>query len=342
MTALWLLMPLLAAWLDQDPRPNSRPLQELLERPASSLPGLRQAGRAEGAKWTPSAVTPPAIGPLWQAAREGWVRGDLPLSLQRCWELFELQPAWPPALQLTGLIYYRMRRYGDAVLVLEAFLRAAPEEVVMARALGHSYYALGRYEQALALYRSILDLEPETPEALRGAALSNYRLGQTATALRELERLLELEARNVSAWNWRARLLFESEETDAALVANESARRLDPFDAGAWNLAGQILLELDRVEEAEAARQRFEVLEATAAVARNLEARLLFDPSAAELRQELVHLHLRQGDIARARAAARAAVRYDPRGELGTTLMQRVEERAKQREPRTESELPKR
>ena len=330
MKRLWLLGPLLTAALPQEPTPVPQGAQDLLDRPASQLPGLRQAERTEGAEWAPSQPTPAVIGPLWEAAREGWVRGDLPLSLQRCWELFELQPAWPPALQLTGLIYYRMRRYGDAVLVLEAFLRAAPAEVVMARALGHSYYALGRYSQALDLYRSILALEPGTSEALRGAALSNYRLGQTPTALRDLERLLEIEPQNVAAWHWRARLLFEEGQPAAALEANERARDFDPFDAGAWNLAGQILLDLERVDEAEEARKRFERLERISALARNLEARLLFEPGAADLRRELVQLHLQQGDFARARGAARAALRFDPRGELGMTLMQWVERSAKQ------------
>jgi tetratricopeptide (TPR) repeat protein len=236
-------------------------IAEVLARSASGLAstaGPRDpSAAAEKEGWHSAAATPAHILAEWSAARRAYARGDGPRALLLAWRILEKEPAWPPALHLAGVVYYRLRRHGDAVVALEAFLAAAPAEVEMARAMGHSLYALGRFERAREVYGAILEQEEEpTPQVLLGAALCEYRLGRPDPAAELLDRCLAAAPRDASAWNWRARLLLEGEQPEAALEALEQARRLDPFEPATWNLLGSILLDLGREGEAERARVR--------------------------------------------------------------------------------------
>lgn len=279
---------------------------EILARDPRDLP---RAPDDRWADWGPEAPPPEE----YITAAIAYRRGALPVALEHLWTVLTEQPDYPPALHQMGVIYFRLRRYGDAAHALERFFARAPEEVAETRVLAHSYYSLGRYPEALAHYDRILAVEPEMVEALRGAALAHMRLGEAEEALALLERVIALEPDHADAWAWRARLLFDEDRVEEALAAAERARNLDAFEPRPWFLLAQIYYELERDEDAAAARQRFEKLDRVAQQTRTLEAQLLYDPNQPEVLMELARYRASIEDVARTRAVLKRLMLLDPR-----------------------------
>lgn len=274
---------------------------------------LPHAAEDRWADWSPDVLPPDVILPTFQAAVRAYTSGALPVALGHLWTVLSEHPDYPPALHQMGVIYFRLRRYGDAVHVLERFFARAPDEVAETRALAHSYYSLGRYDDALRHYARVLAAQPGMVEALRGIALAHMRLGDAAQALEYLERVIALAPDHADAWAWRARLLFDEDRTGDALAAAERARDLDAFEPRPWFLLAQILYELERDEDAAVARRRFEALDRVAQETRALEAQLLYDPNQPEVLKNLARYRGSVGDVPRTRKALQRLMRIDAR-----------------------------
>ncbi len=272
---------------------------EILARAATELP---RAADDDWSDWSPERPAPEEVRSSYEEAARAYARGELVAALVNAWDVLEQAPDWPPALQLAGVVYFRLRRYGDCVEAFERFLARVPGEVEMTRALGHSLYTLGRFEAALAHYERVLAEAPEMVEALRGAALSHHRLGDDEKALALLARVLELDPEHQEAWLWQGQILWELERAEPALAAAERARDLDVHDPASWHLLGQILLDLGRDEDALAAEVRFQELAALASKIRSLEGVLLYEPQAEAPRAELARAFASMGHAVRARA----------------------------------------
>jgi predicted Zn-dependent protease len=247
--------------------------------------------------WDADSVPPEALRPFLLRSVEAYRTGDMPAALIALFELLEAAPDHPTGLHQAGVIYFRLRRYGDAVVALERYLEVAPHRLGDTRVLGHCYYTLGDYEAARDHYRAVIALEPGSAEARRGLALSLMRLGESEAALEELGRVLELEPDHADAATWVAQILFDEERSEEALEAALRARDLDPFEPRPWFLLGQILYDLGRDEEGDAARERFDELTGIAQELRAAEARLLYDPRQPEVHARIVALHRQAGDL---------------------------------------------
>lgn len=268
--------------------------EAILDRsPAEWRPAPEGTWRA----WSRDTVPSDAELVLLRRAAESYAAGDMPAALIALFELLELAPDHPMGLHQAGVIYFRLRRYGDAIVALERYLEVAPQRLGDTRALGHCYYTLGSYEQALAHYERVLALEEEGLEARRGLALCHMRLGHPAEALANLRRVLELDPTHADAATWVARILFDEERAEEALEAALEARDLGPYEPRPWFLLSQIHYDLGQDELGDAARQRFDELNGIAQELRAAEARLLYDPRQPELHARIVGLHRRAGDL---------------------------------------------
>ena len=298
----------------QTPTPSEPPAQN---DPAPELDlDPRQLPRAEAARWsawTPEAAPPKALHPSLGSAGRALRERDIPGALRALFEALELDPDYPPALHQCGALFFRLQRYGDAVVCFERYLDVCPERVGETRGLAHGLYSLGRYEQALAHYRRVVAASPKDVEALRGCALSHMRLGEMEPALELLERALQLNPEHVEVALWKARILYDDERIEEAHEAALRARELDAYRPQVWFLLGQILFELDRPEESAEARARFEELDRVVQEVRILEHRLLYDPGELAIHARLIELHRSNGDVRRTRSALARLVERQPR-----------------------------
>jgi tetratricopeptide (TPR) repeat protein len=304
-----------SVWAQDEPeRERGGPVQEqgleILQRQPSEWP-VSEAGA--WSDWGPSQEPPEAARPLLATSIEAYRRSDLPGALTGLYQLLEELPGYPPAMHQAGVIYFRLRRYGDAVTALERYLAVAPDRIGDTRALGHCYYTLGDYEHARAHYLRVLELEPESVEALRGLGLAQMRLGESAAALVTLERVLGLEPTHANAQTWVAQILYDEERVEEALAAALKARDLDPFEPRAWFLLSQVYYDLGQDEDGDAAHARFSELNQLAQEIRAAEARLLYDPRQPAVYDNLIALNRRAGNDARAVHWMVRWIQADPR-----------------------------
>ncbi len=290
--------------------PSQQESAEILQRRPTEWPTCED-GTWSG--WEPSQSPPEAVRPLLKSSIEAYGRGDLPGALSGLYEVLDQLPEYPPAMHQAGVIYFRLRRYGDAVTAFERYLRVAPERVGETRALGHCYYTLGDYERAREHYVRVLELEPDSVEALRGLGLAEMRLGETEAALAILARVLELEPTHANAQTWVAQILYDEERVEEALAAALRGRDLDPFEPRAWFLLSQVYYDLGQDEDGDAAHARFSELNQLAQEIRAAEARLLYDPRQPTVYANLIALNRRAGNEARAVHWMVRWIQADPR-----------------------------
>ncbi|MFT7485538.1 MAG: tetratricopeptide (TPR) repeat protein [Candidatus Paceibacteria bacterium] len=252
------------------------------------------------AKWDADSTPPQALQPFLLRAIDAYRLGDMPSALEALYELLEKAPDFPSGLHQSGVIYFRLRRYGDAIVAFERYIEVAPQGLGDTRALGHCYYTLGNYKLAQKHYLKVLKIHSQSVEARRGLALALMRLGQADASLKQLQQVLKLDPRHANAATWIAQILFDEERVKESLEAALKARDLDPFEARPWFLLSQIHFDLGQDEEGETCQARFSTLNQIAQELRAAEARLLYDPRQAPVYLQLISLHRQAGDLQRA------------------------------------------
>ncbi|MEO6707953.1 MAG: tetratricopeptide repeat protein [Planctomycetota bacterium] len=279
--------------------------------PAAAQSGLRERAQAalardprslafapEGrwSKWSPKEVIPAELSSDLVAGRRAYTAGDYAASLAYLYALLDRESEFPPALYQAGICYFRLRRYGDAAVLLERFAHVAPQEIGATQALGHCYYSLGDYERARDHYGKVLAASPSSPEAVRGLALSEMRLGNSKRATELLNKVLELRPDHADAHAWLAQILYDDGETSAALVHAERARDLEPWEPRPWFLLSHLYAESDRQADADQAQERFESTSRLAQQILQQQGLLLHDPAKVDVWRELIALQRSVGN----------------------------------------------
>lgn len=313
----WVLLcaPLAAAL-----RPAGPPLEpQATEQGAPRVDGLDpttlpRATPGRFADWDPQMPPREAALSDLRAALVLQARGEHLASLRRYFALLRIEPDYPPALYQAGVACFRLRRYGDAALLLERYLAAVPTRVGDTRVLAHCYYTLGRYEEAREHYERVLAAgSSEDVEARFGYALCHLRLGEEERGLELLEEVLRLAPEHAEAQHWVAQVHHERGELEAALAATERALELAPFQARSWFLRARVLFEAGRDAEAEQAHRRFAQLDRVEQAVRALEGRLELDARQREVHARLVELWRSVGHVQGVRAALRRWMLVEPR-----------------------------
>lgn len=310
MIAAWLLV-LSTAPIAQDTSapPSSQKHRAALDVDPRSLP------QAPAGRWTafdPKAPRAEDIPRSFTSVGPALAARDLPAAIEALQRCLNEAPDFPPAWHQLGVLYFRLQRYGDAVIAFERYLAAVPARVGDTRALGHAYYSLGRHADARAHYERVLAVSPDDVEARRGLALAHSKLGEPARALVLLRDVVAREPKHLEAWTWIAQILFDDENGKEALEAATKARDLDPFQPRPWFLLARIQSELGDETASKAAQQRFEMLSNADQEVRRLETRLEYDPRDLASLVELARIHRSTGDVARAKSALARAVELAP------------------------------
>jgi tetratricopeptide (TPR) repeat protein len=275
----------------------------------------RRLPRAELSRWKdfdPAKLDRASLPPGMESVQRALLAADYPTALSALHAVLEKTPDFPPAWHQLGVLYFRLQRYGDAVVCLERYLELAPQRVGDTRVLAHGYYSLGDYPRAKAHYERVLEKNPGEVEALRGHALACMRLGESERALAELEKVLELDPSHEDAATWRASLLYELERLEEARSAALAARDLDPFQPKPWYLLARILGDLGQEAPAREAQRRFEELAAIAQELRAVENRLMYRPVDLGLLKTACALHRQAGNRVKLRESLARLFRADP------------------------------
>jgi len=292
------------------------PPPAILERDPRALP------RAESGRWSgffdPEGFAERVAG-LPEGARAGLERadaayraGNLPRALEELFAVLEAEPDLPPALLVLGTTYFRLQRYGDAIVALERFLAVAPSQVWRTQALAHARYSLGDYEGARASYEAVLADGRESREALRGLALCHWRLGDGPRALEILFDLVAREPDNEAAHAWLARVLYDEARSEEALPVARRAVELAPYDPAPLYTLSQIEFDLGHEEEALAHQEAWRELDRLVQERRFLEAQLRLRPESFGLQGRLVEVLRSLGDVPAAREALARLLRSRP------------------------------
>ena len=226
--------------------------------------------------------------------------------------LLDRDPAPADALYVAGSAAYELQRYGDAVRLLSAAVRANPEFLPTSSALGFAQHKLGAFDQARAAFAAIVAVAPESHKAHYGLGLVALDQGQLDRARTHLERALALQPDYLKARFQLARMLQEEGRLDQARDA--LAQIVD-----AWPSHEEALYRYARVLSAlgeEIAAQRVMDRRAEVYAAKDRMGGLIAKQRAGQdspaLRQELVTLWLQLGEWTEAHEACLAAIAAFP------------------------------
>jgi Flp pilus assembly protein TadD len=144
-------------------------------------------------------------------------------------------------------------RYQEAILLLELFKSAKPDNADLLYNLGMAYSDAGELERALANLRRLLELEPKHTNGRVALGVALMRQGQNNKALVELRKAVDDDPNNPWAQRNLGGCLLRLKEYQDALPYLKQATELNPTDERAWFGLGQAYELAGSLEEADMA-----------------------------------------------------------------------------------------
>jgi tetratricopeptide (TPR) repeat protein len=157
-------------------------------------------------------------------------------------------PSLPGALEQR-----RQGNFEEAILELQALIKAEPGDSLAWYELGLTYASDGQYPKAADAYRLALAGGHPGPQCHCALALALRESGKPAVSLTEALKCRELLPRYAGAWNLVGNAETDLEHPSEALAAYQKAVELSPAYANAQFNEGVALFALGRASEAEAA-----------------------------------------------------------------------------------------
>jgi tetratricopeptide (TPR) repeat protein len=155
---------------------------------------------------------------------------------------------------LAGIVKMLEReRYPDAILLLELFKSAQPDNPDFLYNLGMAYSDLGELERALTNLRRLLELVPDHINGRVALGVALMRQGQDKQAAVELQRAVEQAPDNPWAQRNLGGCLLRLGKHQEALGHLQRATELNPSDDRAWFGLGQAYELTGDLEQADAA-----------------------------------------------------------------------------------------
>lgn len=156
----------------------------------------------------------------------------------------------PLDLRREAATLMRAGRPQEALLVLRALVRQAPEHFGAHYNLGFALQHLGRWEEAIAAYRRAAELNPGFADARVNLGSCLQQLGRLEEAERALREAVALNSALVQAHYNLALVLKRMGRWAESVEPLRAALALAPRDAKAWEHLYASLMALGRVEEA--------------------------------------------------------------------------------------------
>jgi protein O-GlcNAc transferase len=162
----------------------------------------------------------------------------------------KIAPETPEILSNYGNVLKTQGRFAEALESYDRALTIKPDYIAVMAKRGQVLRDMGRLDEALASTDQALVRKPDYVEALghRGIILAD--LGRHQEALDSYDRALALAPDYADMWSNRALTLKAMKRTDAALTSVERALAIDPDFSEALNNRGIILFDLKRMGDA--------------------------------------------------------------------------------------------
>lgn len=190
------------------------------------------------------------VTPIYQRALALHRRGELRQADLLYREVLEIQPDYPDALHMLGVVAAQAGQPEQGIALIGRALQLDPLQAGAHSSLGNALRDLKRPLDALKHFDRALELDPEHSASLnnRGSALLDLRRPQEA--LENYERALCLKPDHVGALCNRGNALMQLNRAEEALESYERAVQLAANFAPALCARSSALLTLQRYREA--------------------------------------------------------------------------------------------
>jgi tetratricopeptide (TPR) repeat protein len=96
-------------------------------------------------------------------------------------------------LERQGMIFFREKKYDDALAKFQGAVDLKPGDAVLLNNLGYLYHVMGRYDDALSYLQKTLAIDPRRKEAHQNIADTYLKLNRRAEAKQHYEQFLTLQ-----------------------------------------------------------------------------------------------------------------------------------------------------
>jgi len=244
---------------------------------------------------------------------------------------------------LRGEILMRQGKPNDAIPVLEAAVKSAPDNAVGRYNLGLAYAAAANYGQAQSQWQQASQLRPDMVEPVRALAAYALRSGNTTLLADSGTQLMRIEPKSPEGYIFHAHALFA--KGDAAGVEQDLKKAMDiaPQDPAPYTQMGNLRAAQKQYPDAEKFYNRALALHpnATDAVAglvnikieqkqpaqavRLIQDQIARNPGSSQLYFLLGQAELRNQDSPKAEEALQKAVDLDKNNVAAFSLLARVQ-----------------
>jgi len=228
-------------------------------------------------------------------------------------EQFRAVRRWDPGFQGVdfnlGLASYKAEQYGEAVLPLEAEVKAHPENIAAKQLLGLSYFMTESYARASVLLKEVVAVKPNEAALYFPLALSLINEKKNDEANQIIQQMVA-QGSSPQLHILLGRAAYDQGDSAKALEELQTAISLDPKALLSHFYSGVVYLKLGKFEEA---RKEFE-------------AELALNPNDLQAKYDLGYVLLAGQETARGIALMREVVVAKPqfsdaRYELGKALL---------------------
>ncbi len=133
-----------------------------------------------------------------------------------------------PALHMLGYLEGQKGRFGEAVALLAAAARLAPQDETILTHYGHALLQAGNNDEALAVYDRVLAIRPDAVDVLSNRSVILSGLGRPAEALTALDKALLLQPGAAMLHYSRGVMMGQLLRPKEALACYDRALELDP------------------------------------------------------------------------------------------------------------------
>lgn len=142
---------------------------------------------------------------------------------ERC---LQLTPGRPSVLGNLGITLFHLRRWGEAVNLLQQTVAADPQHAEAWACLGLAHEARGDWQAAGPAFARAVELAPQPPRLWLALGQARLRAGDADAALGAYDQALALDPQCAPAWSERGTLMRELHRFDEARRCFEKALAL--------------------------------------------------------------------------------------------------------------------
>jgi tetratricopeptide (TPR) repeat protein len=190
------------------------------------------------------------ISQQFQTALQYYEEGKLDDAVVVCREILSIQPNYPDAVHLLGVLYYQFKDYTRAVSYIEKALQLDPNDFYASFLLGTLSQEQGNIEKAANWFQKTIELNPSFADAHYNLAIILEKTDQLEKALISYKESLALNPNLADVHNNLGNLLLKLKRFDEAVPYLVKALQLNPGYVLALNNMGMALKGQGHLDEA--------------------------------------------------------------------------------------------